>query len=293
MGTATQPAIDPAVASRPKRPALRYMGGKWILAPWIICHFPAHRLYVEPFGGAASVLLRKPRSFIEIYNDIDGDVVNLFRVLRDPASSDRLRSLLLMTPFARDEFAGAYDVADEPIEKARRLVVRSFMGYGSNAYSIHHRTGFRIDSTQKWTSPSGDWSRWPAEIEAFCSRLQGVSIENIDALALIRRVDAKESAALYYVDPPYPRNTRSSLKDRYTHEFNQHAELAELLHQVQGAVVLSSYPCASDDQLYRGWKRFEKSAYAEGARKRTECLLLNPKAVAGLETHSPEKRSSK
>jgi DNA adenine methylase len=269
------------------------MGGKWLLAPWIIRHFPAHRLYVEPFGGAASVLLRKPRSFIEIYNDTDGDVVNLFRVLRDPVSSDQLRRLLQMTPFSRVEFCDAYEFTNDSIERARRLVVRSFMGHGSNACSTHHRTGFRFDSTQQRTSPASDWCRWPAEIEALCSRLQGVSIENIDALALIRRVDAKESAALYYVDPPYPRNARGSLKLRYTNEFSRHKELAELLRQAQGAVVLSGYRCSLYDRLYRGWKRVEKNTYADGARKRTECLWLNPKTVTGMEAHSPEKRSSK
>jgi len=88
----------------PTRPALRWHGGKWLLAPWIISHFPAHRVYVEPFGGAASVLLRKERCYAEVYNDLDDVVVNMFRVLQDPAKSERLRELLLLTPFARAEF---------------------------------------------------------------------------------------------------------------------------------------------------------------------------------------------
>jgi len=81
---------------------MRYHGGKWKLAPWIIGHFPPHRIYVEPFGGGGSVLMRKPRSYGEVYNDAWGNVVNVFRVLRDHA--DEIERLLYLTPFSRDEF---------------------------------------------------------------------------------------------------------------------------------------------------------------------------------------------
>src|SRR3990172_7088785 len=102
----------------PTRPALRYFGGKWRLAPWIVSHFPAHRIYVEPFGGGASVLIRKPRSYGEIYNDIDSHVVNVFRVLRDPQTADELEQLLRLTPFARDEFVLAREPSLDPVEDA-------------------------------------------------------------------------------------------------------------------------------------------------------------------------------
>ncbi len=114
----------------PARPVLRWFGGKWKLAPWILSHFPAHRVYVEPFGGAGSVLMRKPRSYCEVYNDIDCEVVNLFRVLRDPGQAARLIADLELTPFSRDEFIAAYEPAEDPAELARRLVMRSFMGFG-------------------------------------------------------------------------------------------------------------------------------------------------------------------
>lgn len=115
----------------PTRPILRYHGGTWILAPWIISHFPAHRVYVEPFGGAASVLLRKERSYGEVYNDLDGEIVNLFRIVREQPR--KLMRSLAWTPFSRDEYRAAFDISAEPLEMARRTIVRSFMGFGSNA----------------------------------------------------------------------------------------------------------------------------------------------------------------
>src|SRR5260370_477219 len=114
-----------------ERPVLRYHGGKFRIAPWVIEHFPPHRTYVEPFGGAAGVLLQKPRAYSEVYNDLDGDVVNFFRVLRDPAQLDRLLQVCVATPYARVEFEDAWEPVDEPIERARRLTIRAQMGFGS------------------------------------------------------------------------------------------------------------------------------------------------------------------
>src|SRR5665213_2754809 len=117
---------------RKDRPVLRWHGGKWLLAKRILEYFPRHHLYTEAYGGAASVLLRKWRSAGEIYNDLDQTLVHLFRVLRDPDQAAALIRLLELTPYARDEFAAAYEPAEDPVERARRTIVRSFMGYGSD-----------------------------------------------------------------------------------------------------------------------------------------------------------------
>jgi DNA adenine methylase len=125
---------------------LRWHGGKWKIAAWVIAHFPPHRIYVEPFGGAFSVCMRKPRTYAEVYNDLDQEAFNLFRVLQDPAHAARLIELLMLTPFAREEFDAANSETEEPVERARNLIVRSFMGFGSNAYSsspVAKKTGFR------------------------------------------------------------------------------------------------------------------------------------------------------
>lgn len=115
------------VVPPPSRPVLRFHGGKWRLAPWILSFFPPHKIYVEPYAGAASVLLRKPRSFAEVYNDLDQDVVNVFRILRDPPRAMRLAELCRLTPWARDEFLLAYEPTDDPVEQARRTIARGYM----------------------------------------------------------------------------------------------------------------------------------------------------------------------
>lgn len=259
------------------RPAIRYHGGKWKLAPWIIEHFPEHRVYTEAFGGGASVLLRKPRSYAEIYNDMDGEVVNLFRVMRD--DGQKLQNLLELTPFARDEFIDSYLSVPSNLEQARRTVIRSFMGFGSSAIS-KMSTGFRANSSRSGTTPAHDWANYPKALPALIKRLQGVTIENRDALNVIKQHDAEFT--LHYVDPPYPHETRtngaSSDVTQYRYEMtnSQHCDLAELLRTAKGMVVVSGYPCdLYDKELYSDWNRVTRKAFADGARERTEVLWLN------------------
>lgn len=262
----------------PSRPVLRYHGGKWVLAPWVIEHFPKHRVYVEPFGGAASVLLRKPRSYAEVYNDLEGGVVNLFRVLRDPRLARALRRSLELTPFAREEFAAARRPAEDPVEAARSLIVLSFMGFGS-AGVLGETTGFRANSNRSGTTPAHDWANFPRGLDAVTERLQGVVIENQDALICMERHDGPDT--LHYVDPPYVMSTRSS-GHSYKHEMtaDQHEELLWKLKCLEGMVVLSGYPSGLYDGLLTKWERVERKALADGARARTEVLWLNPAATA-------------
>lgn len=271
-----------------RRPALRWHGGKWVLAPWIIQHFPPHRIYVEPFGGAASVLLRKPRSYAEIYNDLDDEVVTLFRVLRDPDSAARLVSLLELTPFARAEFEQAYEPTDDPVERARRLVVRSFMGFGSDGHNAATKTGFRANSTRSGTTPAHDWTNYPANLRKIVERLIGVVIENRPATQVMATHDGSET--LHYVDPPYMPETRSRKSRKsgeryraYRHELTRddhEAMLAGLL-SLNGMVVVSGYPNELYDGVLVGWRRIERPALADGARPRTEVIWLNPTAAHG------------
>jgi DNA adenine methylase len=275
----------------PTRPALRWHGGKWKLAPWIIAHFPAHRVYVEPFGGAASVLLRKPRSYAEVYNDLDDWVVNLFRVLRDEALASRLIAHLRLTPFARTEFGAVREIgeaAGDPVEFARRLVIRSFMGFGSNAHN-GRSTGFRANTSRLGTTPSEDWANYPDALPALVERLRGIVIEHRDAIAVMAAHDSADT--LHYVDPPYVSETRSpgnkyDLKYRmYRHEMDMadHTRLLDDLTRLRGAVVLSGYACPLYDDRLKDWRRIETATYADGARPRTEVLWLNSACWQRLE----------
>lgn len=256
----------------PTRPVLRWHGGKWLLAPWIIGHLPPHRVYVEPFGGAGSVLMRKPRSYAEVWNDLDGEVVNLFRVLRSDDATELLRRLRL-TPFSREEFAAAYVAVDDPIERARNLVIRSFMGFGSNG---HNRlTGFRANSNRSGTTPSHDWVNYPDSLAKVINRLSGVTVESKDALAVMAQHDGPDT--LHYADPPYVMSTRSDEGSDYAHEMNddQHAELLVFLRGLSGMVVVSGYPSEMYDSHLTGWRRIEREALADGAAPRTEVLWMN------------------
>lgn len=272
-------------AVKKPRPMLRWHGGKWMLAPWLLSHFPPHRIYTEAFAGAASVLLRKPRAYSEVINDLDGDVVNLFRVLRDPETARELARLLYATPFAREEFEAAYEPTCDALERARRLVVRSFMGFGSAACNPDHATGFRSNSNRSGTTPARDWAHYPESLALTAERLRGVVVECRPAVDVLLAHDGPET--LHYVDPPYVHSTRYATalrEDIYRHEMSDkdHRELAGVLRGLRGAVVLSGYPCdLYDRELYPDWRRVERAHHADGARDRTEVLWLNALACDG------------
>lgn len=268
-----------------ERPALRYHGGKWMLAPWLVSQMPPHRVYVEPFGGGGSVLLRKPRSYAEVYNDLWGDVVNVFRVLRDPTSAEMLKRALELTPFARVEFVDTkHTPEDDAVERARKTIFRSFAGFGSAATNGDFATGFRANSNRSGTTPAHDWRNYPDNIAALVERLRGVVIENKPATDLIPQHDGAET--LFYVDPPYPHATRTMNRGNasYAHEMTDadHADLARCLHGVAGMVMLSTYPCPLYDDLYADWTFVDREALADGARERTERLYFNPAACAAI-----------
>ncbi|MFA9283733.1 DNA adenine methylase [Comamonas sp. SY3] len=262
-------------------PALRYHGAKFRLAPWVLKHFPEHRCYVEPFGGAAGVLLQKPRAYAEVYNDLDEDIANFFRVIRDRDLSDRLLQLLRVTPYARAEFDLAYQDCDEPVERARRTAVRACMGFGS-AGATKGVTGFRIDTARPYGTAQHLWTRYPDQLGAVIERFQGVLIENRPAIEVMRQHDTPET--LHFVDPPYvyaTRSLRNVAQGCYRHEMTdeQHLELLTALKGLQGMVVLSGYPSSLYEGELSDWQVSSTGARISAGRGtaiKTEVLWLNP-----------------
>lgn len=275
----------------PTRPVLQYHGGKFRLAPWILTFFPQHNVYVEPFGGAASVLLQKPRVAAEVYNDVEHGIVNLFRILRVPYQAAELQRLMELTPFARDQLEWAYEPAINDMDAAHKLLVRSFLGRGSDSATRQCRTGFRTLLSDERALPAQGFARWPDSIPDFTERLRGVVIENGPAIEIITRFDTP--GTLIYADPPYLFSTRSSMKGRshgYKHEMtdDDHRELATVLHGARGMVVLSGYPSELYQSLYGDWERHETSAVIDLGAKRTEVVWLNPACSEALASASAQ-----
>ncbi len=225
------------------------------------------------------MLLRKPRAYAEVYNDLDGEIVNLFLVARD--QGEQLAKLCELTPFARAEFAQSYEPAGDPLEQARRTLARSFMGFGSAGIS-GQSTGFRANSNRSGTTPAHDWMNYPEALRTTIQRLRGVVIENRDAQACMRQHDSPTT--LHYVDPPYVHDTRSmrTRSPAYRHEMTdeQHQALATSLHSLTGMVVVSGYRCDLNDAAFAGWRRIDKASHADGARDRIESLWLSPNVRA-------------
>lgn len=257
-------------------PLLKYYGGKWQLADWIISHFPPHKSYIEPYCGAASVFLRKYPSEVEVLNDTNRDLLNFFDVLRE--RTDALIRAIDLMPFSYAEYERSFEPVDDPLEAARRFYVRSWQAFGSGG--IARKTGWRrMLRANRGTSPAHDWSRldglWLA-----VRRLKEAQIDCLDALDCIERYDEKQ--ALFYVDPPYVLTSRQRITGRYTHEMTDgdHRELASMLHRVKGLVLISGYDCPLYRELYAGWHAVSKTTTTNGNSKAIEYLWISPRANA-------------
>lgn len=253
------------------RPALRYFGGKWLAGSWIVGNLPPHECYVEPFGGAASVLLKKPESPIEVYNDIDGDVVNFFQVLREQPTA--LIEQIRLTPFARAEQRQSKQRGGDlsPLERARRMYVDSWQSFGMLAAG----GGWRfMAELKRATIPAHDWAKVDY-LYAIAERFSRVQIDSDDAVKVIERFDSPTT--LFYVDPPYMHDTRT-ITAGYRHEIDtaKHEELLAALVGVSGSVVLSGYDSDLYNDTLTGWERIERQIQtnATDARKATEVLWI-------------------
>lgn len=255
-----------------KRPVLRYHGGKFRLRSWILSLMRPHKLYCEPFGGAGSVLLSKPRAYYEVLGDTDRSVIRLFRTLRHPERAARLRELLALTPYSRVEhqeaMAADLSAIEDDCEASRLLIVRAFMGHGGDCASNgRYPTGFRVQKCWERQQVARQWSTYPEALAGFTARLAGVVIESQPALVTIRQVDSPQ--ALHYCDPPYVHATRRAHGKGvrgYNHEMTEadHVELLGVLNACRGAVLVSGYAHPLYEEMLAGWERFERRANSDG-----------------------------
>lgn len=252
---------------------LKYPGAKNRLADWICEFIPAHAVYLEAYFGSGAVFFNKAPARIETINDLDKNVVNYFKVLRE--QPEKLIEQLKLTPFSRDEYYDAcdYSESDSDIEKARKFVVRCWQGFGcSNLY----KNGFRSSQQKNSPETTKEWRDIPERLIEANKRLLHAQIENLPAVELIKRYNTPD--VFIYCDPPYLHGTRKNYLYKHEMSDNQHEELLDLLSKHPGKVLLSGY----DNDLYNaylpGWNKVQKKTQAECGIQRTETLWMNYEA---------------
>lgn len=249
---------------------LKYPGAKNRIAPWICGYIPVHEVYVEPYFGSGAVFFNKAPARIETLNDLDGNVVNYFQIVREKC--EELGTQLEMTPYSRDEYYRAceYNPEDTEIERARKFAVRCWMGFGcSNLY----RNGFRSSQQRRSPYTTKEWRSLPERLLEASERLRNAQIENLPAVELIKRYNTPD--VFLYVDPPYLHGTRKNYLYKYEMTDSDHVELLEVLKDHPGKVLLSGYDNSLYNNLLSGWHKVHKKTQAEAGIARTETLWMN------------------
>lgn len=264
------PGNHPGSRKGNMRTVLKYPGAKNRLADWICSFIPPHEVYVEAFAGSLAVFFNKIPARIETINDLDKNIVNYFKILRE--NPERLIEQLELTPYSRDEYYEAceYNESDSDIEKARKFVVRCWQGFGcSNLY----RNGFR--SSQQSNSPhtTKEWREIPERLLEANKRLKNAQIENLPAVELINRYNTPD--VFIYCDPPYLHGTRKNYLYKHEMSDSQHEELLKTLINHPGKVLLSGYDNDMYNDYLNGWRKASKKTQAEAGISRTETLWMN------------------
>lgn len=260
--------------------AFNYFGGKFTFLDEIYAHFPvAFDHMCELMAGSAvlSINYKAERPLVRTINEINGDITNFFKVLRE--NPENLCEMLLLTPVSEEEYIRCWDSTEEPIEKARRFYVRvrqSFFGLGAQ----RKNKGWHMAKSKVNASGGETVSRWNNSIpklyevaEVLATNFQ---IINGDYKDCISRIDSPE--AFFYADPPYPLQSRVSKND-YKYEFDNdlHLELSEILHGLEGKAMISSYDNELYRELYSDWTMVKLTKKLNGLRTKSqqECLWFN------------------
>ena len=263
---------------------LKWPGSKWSIADKIVEIMPKHNIYLEPFFGSGAVFFTKMPCNTEILNDLDGEIVNLFKVIRD--NPGELSNAIELTPYSREEYQESYKRNEKdlgPIEKARQFLVRCNMARAGMQYysSSWRHAGPVLGATTK-QRVTGDWNKVPERILEATKRLKDAEIENRSAFDLIKKYNRKD--CLIYIDPPYLLSTR---RQRYYNvemtEDEEHRELLVLLKSHLGPVIISGYDSKLYEDILHGWNRKEITTNAEQGKRRVEVLWYNyelPKQIS-------------
>lgn len=241
--------IDTIAPPKRQSAALRYPGSKWSLAHDIVRLFGSHYHYVEPYFGSGAVFFSKPVSGHELINDMNGLVVNFFRVLRD--QTDDFLFALESTPWSRDEYDRSHIQTGDAVEDARRFVTRIWQAHASD---LAKKTGWKSrGSKQPARGMSVRWQRVPSDLAELAIRLKDAEIENRPAIEVMRRFATKDT--LIYADPPYLMETRT--QQMYANEMSvdDHMEMLDVLNFHPGPAVISGYENAMYDKYLKGWKK--------------------------------------
>ena len=247
-----------------------YPGNKARHSKWILEHIPEHECYVELFGGAAGVLFNKPRSKIEVYNDLNGDIPHFFRVLRD--KGDELQEWLKNVPYSRevhDKWGTAYfdgERSDDDIERAGRFFTLRYTNFGGDAES---KCGFR--SSFGIRQNASGFSNKVDGLNEFRERLRGVEIDSADAFEVIERHDSNNT--VFYADPPY-----EGTENRYNSQNFDHSKLAQKAKEIEAKIIISydTIPTHYD----KGFNVVSRqSSYSMnqsvGSKQNTQYLIMN------------------
>ncbi|VBA46749.1 DNA adenine methylase [Mycobacterium pseudokansasii] len=260
-----------AAPSRPSPAVLRYPGSKWSLAGAIIQHFGPHYHYVEPFFGSGAVFFSKEASQHEVINDTNGSVVNLFRALRD--HTEDLCWALEATPWSRDEYVDSDILTGDPVEDARRFVVRCWQAHASD---LAKKTGWKSRGVkQRAGGMSHRWQKVPDQLRVLAWRLSDAEIDHRPAIEVIKRHAGAD--CLIYADPPYVHSSRTQTMYGFEMTDAEHVELLETLRAHPGPVVLSAYATDLYADMLSDWATHElKPPKVEKGAARTEVLWVKP-----------------
>lgn len=251
---------------------LSYPGSKWNIAQQIVDLLPTHHSYVEPYFGSGAVFFNKAPAAIETINDLDSDVPNLFRCIRE--NPEYLARLVAATPFSREEYDLQFSDADseEPYAKALSFLVKCWQGYGfrTNQYKVGWKNDVhgRESMYALW-----NWYRLPAWILEVAERLRKVQIEHAPALDLIKRFNNKD--VCIYIDPPYLPDTRSGAQYKYEMTETDHIDLLEVSCASKARILISGYESALYEEYLGKWNHFSFNCTAEQGKKRVEHLWTN------------------